>query len=123
MKTEHNPTKAKKADSDSDKDSDSEPDSESIKIHFAEFVSMTNVEYQRLVDTHGKEFADQCIKTLDNYKGSIGKKYKSDYRAILSWVIDSVKEKQGEKTQKTISPSNSYHAENQYSNLDGFYMN
>lgn len=84
---------------------------------------MTNVEYQRLVDTHGKEFADQCIKTLDNYKGSNGKTYKSDYRAILSWVIDTVKEKQGKKTPKTSSPSNSYHAENQYSNLDGFYMN
>lgn len=38
------------------------------KIHFAEFVSMTNAEYEKLVGTYGKEFADQCITILDNYK-------------------------------------------------------
>lgn len=66
---------------------------EEEKIHFAEFVSMTNAEYDKLVSTYGKNFADQCINSLDNYKGSTGKKYKSDYRAILSWVIDKVKQK------------------------------
>lgn len=67
---------------------------EEEKIHFAEFVSMTNAEYEKLVSTYGKEFADQCINTLDNYKGANGKTYRSDYRAILNWVIDRVKEKQ-----------------------------
>lgn len=43
---------------------------EEEKIHFAEFVSMTNAEYEKLVSTYGKKFADQCIYTLDNYKGS-----------------------------------------------------
>ncbi|MFR5508211.1 MAG: hypothetical protein ACLTKT_03225 [Clostridia bacterium] len=66
---------------------------EEEKIHFAEFVSMTNAEYDKLVSTYGKDFVDQCINSLDNYKGSSGKKYKSDYRAILSWVIDKVKQK------------------------------
>ena len=70
------------------------------KIHFAEFVSMTNVEYEKLVNTHGKNFADQCIKKLDNYKGSSGKNYKSDYRAILSWVIDEVKKKNNTTSPK-----------------------
>ena len=70
---------------------------EEEKIHFAEFVSMTNAEYDKLVSTYGKEFADQCITDLDNYKGSSGKKYKSDYRAILSWVVDKVKAKQPQK--------------------------
>ena len=65
---------------------------EEEKIHFAEFVSMTNAEHEKLVSTYGKEFADQCITILDNYKGSSGKKYKSDYRAILNWVIDRAKE-------------------------------
>lgn len=69
---------------------------EEEKIHFAEFVSMTNAEYEKLVSTYGKEFADQCIYTLDNYKGSKGKIYKSDYRAILSWVVEKV-----EQTSKT----------------------
>lgn len=62
------------------------------KIHFAEFVVMTNAEYEKLVSTYGKNFADQCIEVLDNYKGSSGKKYKSDYRAILTWVVQRVKE-------------------------------
>lgn len=66
---------------------------EEEKIHFAEFVSMTNAEYDKLVSTYGKDFADQCINSLDNYKGSTGKKYKSDYRAILSWVIDKENKK------------------------------
>ena len=61
------------------------------KIHFAEFVTMTNAEYEKLINTYGKNFVDQCIKALDNYKGSSGKKYRSDYRAILSWVVDKVK--------------------------------
>lgn len=64
------------------------------KIHFAEFVYMTNAEYEKLISTYGKDFADQCITTLDNYKGSSGKKYKDDYRAILSWVVDRVKKQQ-----------------------------
>lgn len=61
------------------------------KIHFAEFVTMTNDEYKKLEIAYGKEFTDQCITVLDNYKGANGKRYKSDYRAILNWVIDKVK--------------------------------
>ena len=74
------------------------------KIHFAEFVAMTNAEYEKLISTYGKEFADQCIVTLDNYKGSSGKKYKSDYRAILSWVVDKQKEKQKSAQAKSSNP-------------------
>lgn len=65
---------------------------EDKKIHFAEFVAMTNAEHEKLCSTYGKEFTDQCIEVLDNYKGSKGKKYKNDYRAILSWVVDRVKQ-------------------------------
>lgn len=65
---------------------------EEEKIHFAEFVSMTNAEHGKLVGTYGKDFADQCILVLDNYKGSSGKTYKNDYRAILNWVVDKVKQ-------------------------------
>lgn len=88
------------------------------KIHFAEFVTMSNVEYETLVNTHGKEFADQCITRLDNYKGSSGKTYKSDYRAILSWVIDEVKKNQGK-----VSKSNAYvnDKQSEYNDLDRFY--
>ncbi len=61
------------------------------KIKYAEFVNMSEAEYNKLIKSYGLEFVIQCITRLDNYKGSNGKKYKSDYRAILSWVVDGVK--------------------------------
>lgn len=63
------------------------------KKKYAEFVSMTEEEYGKLIAEYGTIFATACIAELDNYKGSKGKKYKSDYRAILSWVVDRVNEK------------------------------
>ncbi len=57
---------------------------------YAEFVKMTEAEYQKLVEKYGEEKTNKMIDTLDNYKGATGKKYKSDYRAILNWVADKV---------------------------------
>lgn len=73
------------------------------RIHFADFVLMTNAEHEKLVSTYGKDFADQCIQVLDNYKGASGKTYKNDYRAILSWVIDRVTEDNSKKPKKELS--------------------
>ncbi len=56
------------------------------KKQYAEFVLMTEAEYASLVERVGERAAAMCIETLDNYKGSSGKKYSSDYRAILNWV-------------------------------------
>ncbi|WP_088832619.1 hypothetical protein [Paenibacillus tyrfis] len=71
---------------------------ENKKRKYAEFVSMTDDEYHKLVDVHGSDIANACITELDNYKGASGKKYKSDYRAILTWVADKVlsKKKSGQ---------------------------
>lgn len=68
---------------------ESAPDPE--KIEFAEFVHMKQSEYDTLVEKHGWAAADKFIEVLDNYKGANKKKYDSDYRAILSWVVDKVK--------------------------------
>lgn len=87
------------------------------KIHFAEFVTMTNAEHEKLVSTYGKEFANQCIQVLDNYKGSNGKTYKSDYRAILTWVVDEVKKRNQTNTKKSNFTSR------QYTNLNDLYFN
>lgn len=86
------------------------------KIHFADYVTMTNAEYEKLVSTYSKEFADQCITVLDNYKGANGRKYKSDYRAILSWVIEKVKQEQAKAPKKQYE-------QRQYSDFDKFYSN
>jgi len=63
------------------------------KKEYAEFVTMTEKEYQNLVSQYGEHNTRLMIKKLDNYKGANGKKYKSDYRAILSWVADEVLKK------------------------------
>lgn len=65
-----------------------EPD----KVKYAEFVSMTEEEHEKLVTSHGKEKTARMIEVLDNYKGSKGTTYKSDYRAILNWVVERVNE-------------------------------
>lgn len=62
----------------------------SAKEHYAEAVTMTAEEYQKLTAQHTKAFVDKCIEILNNYKLSSGKPYKSDYHAILSWVADRV---------------------------------
>ena len=66
------------------------------KKHYAEFVTMTEEEYSKLVLQFGQEQTTWMINKLDNYKGSRGKAYKSDYRAILSWVA---KEYESNKNQ------------------------
>ena len=76
---------------------------ENKEKHFAEFVTMTNDEYEKLCVTYGNEFADQCITFLDNYKGANGRKYKSDYRAILNWVVGAVKERNSKITKSDIN--------------------
>lgn len=62
------------------------------KVKYGEFVRMTEEEHQKLQDEYGPEMTARMIEVLDNYKGSKGKTYQSDYRAILSWVRDRVKE-------------------------------
>jgi hypothetical protein len=64
------------------------------RIQYAEFVSMTDDEHSSLVAKHGENKVREMIEILDNYKGSSGKKYKSDYRAILSWVVDKINKEQ-----------------------------
>lgn len=64
------------------------------KNKYADYVSMTQSEYEKLVSEYGELQTRKMIKVLDNYKGSKGKTYKSDYRAILSWVADKVTKEQ-----------------------------
>ncbi|WP_339259562.1 hypothetical protein MKZ12_07200 [Paenibacillus sp. FSL R5-0713] len=64
------------------------------KIQFAEFVSMTQAEYDKLIEGHGEQQVKRMIEILDNYKGANKKKYASDYRAILNWVVNRVQEEE-----------------------------
>lgn len=76
------------------------------KEKYAEFVSLTNDEYSSLVAKLGEDGTARCIEILDNYKGANGKKYKSDYRAILNWVIERYEEEQTKKQKQGGQSSN-----------------
>ena len=74
----------------------SEPDIErEPAVQFAENVTMTNAEHEKLLGAYGEADTARLIEILDNYKGSTGKKYKNDYRAILSWCVERLQEKKG----------------------------
>lgn len=70
----------------------------SKKTYYAEYVSMTEEEYKKLIDKYGLSKVNKMIDKLDNFKGANGRKYTSDYRAILSWVVSAVsKEEKADK--------------------------
>lgn len=75
---------------------------------YAEFVSMTEDEYNKLIEKYGEIPTKQMIEVLDNYKGANGKKYKSDYRAILNWVVDKVAVKHKEKEAEGRANAGAY---------------
>ena len=73
------------------------------KTKYAEFVLMTEEEHAKLVHQYGEANVQRMITKLDNYKGAKGKTYKSDYRAILSWVADDVMKSPAQATQKRLA--------------------
>lgn len=76
------------------------------KKNYADVVTLTDNEYAKLMSVHSKPFVDKCIEVLNNYKMSNGKKYKSDYHAILSWVIEKVA-KEHPNLDREVSAQNS----------------
>lgn len=72
-------------------DNDIVNEEEAKKNKYADFVSLTEEEYKKLESEHGSKNTLIFVNILNNYKGSTGKKYKSDYLTILNWVIDKAK--------------------------------
>lgn len=70
------------------------------KEKVAEFVTLTILEHGKLNQEYGEEITRLAIEKLNAYKGSTGKKYKSDYLAIKNWVINQVKKDLNERTGK-----------------------
>lgn len=100
-------------DLDLDKEKDRDKDKKK-KTKYAEYVSMTEDEYQKLVDQYGEDRTKKMIAVLDNYKGSTGKKYKNDYRTILSWVVNRVIEDE-KKAAAPFTPKGNGRAGGRYS--------
>ncbi|OMF54706.1 hypothetical protein BK138_16255 [Paenibacillus rhizosphaerae] len=74
------------------------------KTQYAEFVTLTQEEYDKLVSSHGEGKTKRMIEVLDNYKGAKNKKYASDYRAILNWVVERVGEEEQRSGNKGSQP-------------------
>lgn len=72
------------------------------KVFYGDFVSMTEKERKSLLERYGESGAAEMIEILDHYKGADPKKrkYASDYRAILSWVV-----KRWQEDRKKLSSS------------------
>lgn len=70
------------------------------KHRYAPCVLLTEDEYGKLAAEHGEEAAKWMIRKLDDYKAAKGATYKSDYRAILNWVVREYQKHQqhGENT-------------------------
>lgn len=78
----------------------------SQKVQWADNVTMTNAEHQKLLDAHGPADTALMIEHLSHYKAANGKHYDSDYRAILAWVTKWLSEQQkGTKTGAAQRPS------------------
>ena len=63
---------------------------------------MTEDEYQKLIDKYGESATQEMIEILNNYKASTGRRYKSDYHAILNWVVQRYKQDRRDKPAKKM---------------------
>jgi hypothetical protein len=78
------------------------------KKKYLDSVFLMDEEYKKLTSQHGEENTKIFIEILDLYKDSKGKKYKSDYKAILSWVVDETKKRGRYKTGTKSFDVNAY---------------
>jgi hypothetical protein len=69
-----------------------QPPPKDSKTAYRDNVKLTASEHARLVNAHGEWFVDRCLDKLDAWKGQRGKRLKSDYKAILNWVVGAIRE-------------------------------
>lgn len=66
------------------------------KISIAEFVKVTSEELEKLQLEFGSALTPMVDK-LNSYKGSTGKRYRSDYHTLRGWVKDKILEEKNKK--------------------------
>ena len=67
------------------------PDAQHKKRQHLDAVYLFDEEYESLTKKYGKELSEKAIEILNNYKMSSGKKYKSDYHALIQWPIEKAR--------------------------------
>jgi hypothetical protein len=75
------------------------------KETYLDFVKLTPIEYQKLIDQLGLDLTNQYIEKLNDYVGSKGKRYKSHYHTIRSWHRTDGSKSDDQKQRK----KNSFH--------------
>ena len=75
-----------------------ESPTEEERKEYAKQVTMTEKEYQDLVNSYGEQTANQLIEQLSLYKQAKGTTYDNDYAAIIRWVTVRLHEMEKEKT-------------------------
>lgn len=73
------------------------------KIAYRQFVTLTEIQYQSLINENEKSFVDLMLDELNSYKGSTGKKYDSDFYTMIKggWVYKKIaKDSKDGKTYK-----------------------
>jgi hypothetical protein len=93
------------------------------KKKYADFVSLTEEEYQKLISQYGEDNTKAFINKLNVFKGANGKKYKSDYLAILNWVVEAVLNKGGASENNSRSFKRFGNERLDDSVKSGFYAN
>ena len=88
--TEQKPDKVKKR---------KEKKSKEKKREYALHVTLTEEEHEKLLSQYGQSDTRNLIEILSNYKAATGKQYKSDYHAILNWVIKRLSENKQRQPQ------------------------
>lgn len=75
------------------------------KDKYGEFALLTPTQYGNLIETYGKSIINQYIEKLNNYIGSKGRKYKSHYHTLLTWISkDNIKKIPPKKHKPTGEP-------------------
>jgi hypothetical protein len=74
------------------------------KVKYRDLVNLTLSEFDKLVSEYGEQPTNWMLDKLNAYKLSKGKTYKSDYGAILTWVVKSYEEHKKTQTKEETNP-------------------
>jgi len=96
--------KAKLKQKTSYKDKDNNKDKDNKKDKYRDLVTLTLFEHDKLISDHGEQATNWMLDKLNAYKLSKGKTYKSDYGAILTWVVKSYEEHKKTLSKEETNP-------------------
>lgn len=113
--TPQTPQKASEEPDTGETPAEDEKEKKATKKKYADHVKMQEKEYDKLVEQYGEAFTEKLIEELNNYKGANGKKYKSDYLAILNWVVEKC-ERKYPGLKKTVVSETVSQGENPFAN-------